>query len=70
MLTPSPNPLRRVRLLPDPTVADGTGPRTVARLFPVNDRATLPLPFGHARTLRAAQTTATHAPTLRGQPVG
>jgi len=69
MLTPTPNPLRRARLLPDQTVLDGAGTRTVARLFPVNDRATLQLPFGHARTLRPAQTAATHAPTLRERPV-
>jgi len=68
MLTPTPYPLRRVRLLPSRTVSDSAGPHVVARLLPVNDRATLPLPFGRAGTLRPAQSTATHAPTLPERP--
>jgi hypothetical protein len=69
MFTPAHNPPRSARLLPrQPAVAAASLPGA-ARLLPVNDCRTLPLPFGHARRTQAtAEPTATHAPTLPARP--
>jgi len=70
MFTPAHNPLRSVRLLPRQPAGLAASPPGAARLLPVNDCRTRPLPFGHApRQQPPAAPTATHAPTLPERPV-
>ena len=70
MFTSLHNPQRSVRSLPRPSAVAAAGAPLTARLLPVNDCATLPLPFGQPlRRHTPAIPTATHAPTLPERPV-